>query len=95
MRLIFKFSAIAVVAVCCQLLITMGIDRLDEAQFTVRVYIAHLQGAPMDSPEMIDIGARMIERQIAREQARKHRVASPAPPATRPALCAAGDELDW
>jgi hypothetical protein len=95
MRLIFKFSAIVVVAVCCQLLIIKGLDPLDEAQFTARVYVAHLCGEPMDNPELIDMGARMLQRQIAREQARKHRLASPAPPATMPALCAAGDEVDW
>jgi hypothetical protein len=96
MRLFLKFSAVALVALCCQLLIEAGMDPLDEAQFTVRVYIAHLGGEPIDSPEMLDMGARMIERQIARE---RHRQRRSAPQATSPVVCAASagaaDDLDW
>ena len=91
MRLFLKFSAVALVAVCCQLFIQAGWETFDEAQFTARVYIAHLRGEPMDDPELIDLGEQFIMRQLARGLPGYKPYEAPT---TRPVVCAA-DEFDW
>lgn len=91
MRIILKFSAVALVAVCCQLLLEIGLGPLDEAQFAARVYIAHLNDVPMDDPDLIDAGTRLIQRQLARDLPGYKPCLPPAP---RAIACAA-DEFGW
>ena len=66
MRAVWKFSVILLTAVCAQWFVQRGASQLDEAQFAVRAYLAHLQGQSPDDPRLLNAALDLHQRQCAR-----------------------------
>ena len=89
MRVLLKLSVIVLLAIGCQLALGVSEDQLDEAAFTARVLVANWRGVAIDSQELIDDAAAMLDRQ---QQRALRRMAPATQPSTQPASYA---DLEW
>jgi hypothetical protein len=83
MRLTWKLALLLAIGVGTQYLLNRHADDIDEARFTLRVYVAHLCGGTAADPDVMDLAVELRDREYARVVRRS--VAAQGQATSRPA----------